>query len=493
MDDLTICESGMLSSNVQAAISTNLNEVKRTLKSRPFLPLGRCSSEGNTWSIFPPHPADSVRVPLLQPFDDHDHDHKHAVCVRHNESNHKFFLAIITCVRQDPGEFLLKHVLTLLSNIMSKLKQDIEDDPYLWVSLIEALALCNKDYAEGIICSLASLHSLPEVRTAAVQALGCEPPWALNHMQSLRKIACEDPDESVQEAAAASFQKLQGLEEQQQPENLEHARPVLHEDRPPPPIAERSPQGEVVRAAQQDQDSREEDLQSEQAQLHEALLRSKADAWSLDNVILTRLTFHRPEVTAHLLQAKEVESCRARVECAGCSVQPNLAKGAMLLVPVTEQQIVEADIELKPHNILMLQCDLQFVVEALARLARRKRPGLKPEHYPYGKSEVVANDSMDCHSQTNQWQGPQDCPSPVAEAPLLPDTDMQLHSEIQNIGSWIHESGIVVERTFLSFPVKKDVSEASTVVQSAPALGSTYAERVNPHQWRLPRPSGDTR
>jgi len=492
MDDLTICESGMLSSNVQAAISTNLNEVKRTLKSRPFLPLGHYSSD--SWRTLPwcpcklPHPADSVRAPLLQPFDDHDHDHKHALCVRHNEADHKFFLAIITCVRQDPGEFLLKQVLKDLSSALSILMLDIVDHPDLWVLLIEALALCNADYAEGIICSLASLHSLPEVRTAAVQALSFGPPWALNHIQSLRKIACEDPDESVQEAAAASFQKLQGLAQQQQSEALGHARSILHEYRTPPPSnANRSA------AAQQEQDSGEEDLQSEQAQLHEALLRSKADAWSLDNVILSRLTFHRPEVTAHLLQAKELASCRVRVEGPGCSVRPDWAKGAMLLVPVTEQQIVEADIELKPHNVLMLQCDLQFVVEALGRLARRKRPGLKPEHYPYGKSEVVANDSMGCHSQTNQRQGSQNFPSPGAEATPLPDTDMQLQSEIQSIGSWIQESGIVVERTFLSFPVKKDVSEASTVVQSAPALGSSYGEHVNPHQWRLPRPSCDNR
>jgi len=128
----------------------------------------------------------------------------------------------------------------------------------------------------------------------------------------------------------------------------------------------------------------------EQAQLHEALLRSKADSISSDGIMLARLTFHNPDVMAYL-QSKELETCRVRVEGSGCSVRPDWAKGAILLVPVTEQQTVEADIELKPHNILMLHSDLQLVEEALAKLARCKRPGLKPEHYPYGKSEVASN------------------------------------------------------------------------------------------------------
>jgi len=166
----------------------------------------------------------------------------------------------------------------------------------------------------------------------------------------------------------------------------------------------------------------------EQAQLHEALLRSKADSISSDGIMLARLTFHNPDVMAYL-QSKELETCRVRVEGSGCSVRPDWAKGAILLVPVTEQQTVEADIELKPHNILMLHSDLQLVEEALAKLARCKRPGLKPEHYPYGKSEVASNGAMGCHVQTNQRQGSQDFLSP------LPDTGMQLQSEIQSIGS----------------------------------------------------------
>jgi len=212
MDDLTICESGMLNSNVQAAISTNLNEAKSFLQSKPFFPL---APRVAGW----PHLA--VRDPLLQPFDDHEHVHFDSYFVPSTASNEKSFLAIFTCVRHDPGDFLLKHVLTNLSNIMSRLKSDIVDHPDLWVSLIEALAPCNEDYAEGILCSLASLHSLPEVRTAAVQALSFfGPTWVLNHIQSLRKIAYEDPDESVREAAAASFQELKKRAEQQQPENL---------------------------------------------------------------------------------------------------------------------------------------------------------------------------------------------------------------------------------------------------------------------------------
>ena len=106
-------------------------------------------------------------------------------------------------------------------------------------------------------------------------------------------------------------------------------------------------------------DSEVENLQREQGELQEALLRSKADAWSTDGVVLSRLTFHTPEVTSFLRDTEALSSCRSRVEVAGCEMRPAWANGALLLVPTTDAEIAEAGIELKAHNIFMLAAEEQ--------------------------------------------------------------------------------------------------------------------------------------
>jgi hypothetical protein len=388
----------------------------------------------------------------------------------------------------------LQHLSAFLS--MTSLNI-VDEESGLWIDLIDALAPYGGNHAEGILCSLASYHSLPEVRAAAVRSFSLAPAWALNHIQGLRRIAYAidaDPDKSVRDAAAASFQELKARAIQQQPELLEEVRPVLP-GCGSPPAPKRNAEGAAATVEQQQdlQESIEEDLSGEQEALHEAILRSKADAWSwsADGTVLCRLTFHSPDVMACLLESRDLASCRERVESSGCSVKPDWANGALLLVPVTEQQIKEADIELSSHSILMLASDEQRVKEALASLARRKRPALKPEHYPHGKSKNVLIDSKGYGAQTKQQDVSQDCPSPGSKMQPLPGTSTPPQTETHRVGPRPHEIGIVVERTFLSFPVKKDVSEASAVVQSAPAEGSIYSERVNPHQWRLPRQSDE--
>lgn len=108
------------------------------------------------------------------------------------------------------------------------------------------------------------------------------------------------------------------------------------------------------------------------------------------------------------------------MESAGCIVQPAWANGALLLVPITEQQIIEADINLQPHNILMLASDEPIVRHTLTQLARRKRPGLKPEHYPHGKLEHAFTEAKNSTAETQ---------------PHL-------------VGAWMQDVGIVVEPTF---------------------------------------------
>lgn len=213
--------------------------------------------------------------------------------------------------------------------------------------------------------------------------------------------------------------------------------------------------------------SEEEDLQREGRDVQEALLRSKADAWSAIGVTLLRLTFHSPDITALLLGSCALADCRARVESAGCEVRPAWANGALLFIPVTEDQTAEADLQLKSHNILMLTSDVQHVQQALAQLPRRKRPQLKPEHYPEGKplaSPRESNDGCSINIETN------------------PST---LDCTGDQIGAWMQDVGLLVERTFLNFPLSKDISDASTILQSAPAAAGASSTSMNPHRWHL--------
>ena len=75
-----------------------------------------------------------------------------------------------------------------------------------------------------------------------------------------------------------------------------------------------------------------------------------------------------------LLEADDLSSCLSRVESAGCQVTPAWAHGALLLVPVTEQQIMEADINLQAHNILMLSSDEQLVKDTFGQASQAQAP-----------------------------------------------------------------------------------------------------------------------
>merc|ERR1740121_1318966 len=84
-------------------------------------------------------------------------------------------------------------------------------DSAVWINLIGTLAPCEEDFAQGILCQLASFHMAAEVRAAAVRAFGFAPSWAWRHIKILRQMAyavAADPDETVREAAAASAQAL---------------------------------------------------------------------------------------------------------------------------------------------------------------------------------------------------------------------------------------------------------------------------------------------
>merc|ERR1712176_1719600 len=97
----------------------------------------------------------------------------------------------------------------------------------------------------------------------------------------------------------------------------------------------------------------------------------------------------------------------------------------------------------------MLESDLEHVKAALGKLPRRRRPLLKLENHTDCRADTaLAGDSQS--DDEEWWSCGSACGSEVSE----PGPQLQL----------------VVERTFLSFPLpKQDVSEASAVAHSAPA------------------------
>lgn len=119
-----------------------------------------------------------------------------------------------------------------------------------------------------------------------------------------------------------------------------------------------------------------------------ACLVSKADVRSGDTVRVMRLTKHMPNTMEHLASSDHLASARTRVESAGCHMRPGWANGALLLVPLTPEQLAEADdFRPRPHHLVLLDQDIENVCEALRQLPRTRkdcRPKLKPEQNPEG-------------------------------------------------------------------------------------------------------------
>jgi len=118
---------------------------------------------------------------------------------------------------------------------------------------------------------------------------------------------------------------------------------------------------------------------------------------------------------------------------------------------------------MKSHNIVLLEGDEALVKEALRQLPKRGgRPALKAEYYadcrashatPAGHSGYVESDPV---------------PAPAGSRLVNYETDIE----------------VVVERTFIRFPLRGlQLSESSTVVQSAPADAARRNELANPRRW----------
>ena len=110
--------------------------------------------------------------------------------------------------------------------------------------------------------------------------------------------------------------------------------------------------------------------------------------YNVDGVMESRVSVkskvHLSTVKSELLRCDALAECYSRVKDAGCDVLPDYANGAMLLVPLPEEQIHEAGLELKDHNIVMLARDHDRVKKALIdpfvkqRNGRRETLWIKP-------------------------------------------------------------------------------------------------------------------
>jgi len=277
--------------------------------------------------------------------------------------------------------------------------------------------------------------------------------------------------------------------------------------------AEPSDEREVEEIAEALRLSDADALARESEEVSGAVLRSKADRWSADGVVLARLNFHTPEVLEMLRCSELLAPCRARVAGAGCEPSPPWAGGALLLVPATEEQIADAGIQLKAHHILMLSADRDLVERALGELPCRKRPKVKPERYPEGSTccagparaqglnsdEVAPLALPPAQAKEGEPTGHKSVGDGRASAAAAA---APCHGASEQVGVcsgprapvWQSIGGIEiqVENTFVHFPVPKDISEASSAVaESAPARLCASASRAgesqqqsNPRRWQ---------
>lgn len=117
----------------------------------------------------------------------------------------------------------------------------------------------------------------------------------------------------------------------------------------------------------------------------------------------------------------------------------------------------------------MLEKDVQLVNQTLAEIPRRKRPQLKPEHQadgPPGRASMELADEGHNNTEANS----------------------SAFDNVVNyqIGIWMQDHPtLIIEKTFLTFQLEKDISDASNIVQSAPAAGAASVGHTNPHRWRL--------
>jgi len=129
-----------------------------------------------------------------------------------------------------------------------------------------------------------------------------------------------------------------------------------------------------------DAEKRESLVEAENADIAQAIIESRCNAppeglpLSDDGVVVLRLKSKvRTQKVAQVLSGSPLlADCHARVaESGGCQWSP-----AWLFVPITQDQICEAGLELKDHHIVCLKEDIENIRAALKEIRCTDRPGL---------------------------------------------------------------------------------------------------------------------
>ena len=210
----------------------------------------------------------------------------------------------------------------------------------------------------------------------------------VKHADLLGRLSTESADAEAREVAAVALQRFGCREELHLQERIEAAAELDE------PVADGAEAHEVeghIEAAIEN--SSAETLQKDagsaedNALLMRGVLESKMEIQkkglplSFDGVVVLRLTSRArsQEVRDAILNCPFVAPALDHVREAGCSPQPDWSggrDGPLFLVPLTEEQVDEANIELTCHHIVTPTSLSESIRQALKSIAWKKRPQL---------------------------------------------------------------------------------------------------------------------
>ncbi|CAE8627475.1 unnamed protein product [Polarella glacialis] len=249
---------------------------------------------------------------------------------------------------------------------------------------------------------------------------------------------------------------------------------------PLPPVAEEEVLAEEALSKEDDlglaaamQQSEAEALSQEQQEVHKALLLSKEETFSNDHVVLWRLTKCSARISDALSTSEELRACHDRVLEAGCELTPKWAGGAVLLVPLTLELYQELGLKFAPYHVLSLSSDRERLLAALMSFPSKKRPTVSSDHRAAllhtgdlsgisGGSGGVGLDQQ-AFEESDQEENDEVGRSEVSEAE---EGRSQRQPPCHTVTT------LEIVRTFLDFPLPRDVFEASSsgLVRSAPEV-----------------------
>ena len=110
-----------------------------------------------------------------------------------------------------------------------------------------------------------------------------------------------------------------------------------------------------------------------------------------DRIVLWRLSSGGADIASAILRADSLASAMRRVVDADCELMPRWAKGAILLVPMTREQLDCYGWQLQSHHVVSMLSDRDNICQAIRGLRRRKKPSLEPDPQANGALSLAAD------------------------------------------------------------------------------------------------------